>query len=61
MPILCDYLSRGDEYQKSDNFRITECDSFPDLPLPLFLTEFCLTVLAKIENILETGGVRSLI
>lgn len=61
MPIHCDYLSLGDEYQKSDNFRLTGCDSFPDLLLLLFLTEFCLTVLAKRENILETGGVRSLI
>lgn len=61
MPIHCDYLNLRDGYQKSDNFRLTECDSFPDLLLPLFLTEFYLIVLAKIENTLETGGVRNLI
>lgn len=55
MPIHCDFLSLGNEYQKSDNFRLTECDAFPDLLLLLFLTEFGLTVLAKIEDILETG------
>lgn len=53
MPTHCDYLSLGDEYQKSDNFRLTEYDPFPDLLLLLFLTEFCLMVLAKIENILK--------
>lgn len=58
---LCDYFQPYVTNIESDNWRLPECDSFPDLLLLLFLKELDLTVLAKIENILETSGVRSLI
>lgn len=61
LSIPCDYIYPYGTNNESDNWRLQECDSFPDLLLLLFLKELDLTVLAKIENILETSGVRSLI
>ena len=61
MSIPCDYIYPYGTNNESDNWRLQECDSFPDLLLLLFLKELDLTVVPKIENILETSGVRSLI
>lgn len=59
MSILCDYIYPYGTNIESDNWRLQECDSFSELLLLLFLKELDLTVLAKIENILETSRVRN--